>query len=54
MTYEDLLYSVADGIATITFNRPDVLNAVRPETWGELEDAVGQAEAAPPTSGSSC
>ena len=45
MRYEDILYNVADGIATITFNRPDVLNAVRPETWGELEDAVGQAEA---------
>jgi len=45
MRYEDILYNVADGIATITFNRPDVLNAVRPETWSELEDAVGQAEA---------
>jgi enoyl-CoA hydratase len=36
---------VADGIATITFNRPDVLNALRHETWSELQDAVGQAEA---------
>jgi 1,4-dihydroxy-2-naphthoyl-CoA synthase len=43
--YEDILYDVADGIATITFNRPDVLNALRHETWSELQDAVGQAEA---------
>lgn len=35
---EDLLYSVEDGIATITFNRPDVLNAITFEIYGELRD----------------
>ncbi len=30
MAYETLLYDVADGVATITFNRPDAANAMSP------------------------
>ncbi len=30
MSYETLLYDVADGVATITFNRPDAANAMSP------------------------
>ena len=29
---ERMLYTVTDGIATITFNRPQVMNALDPET----------------------
>jgi len=34
----DFLYSVEDGIATITLNRPDVLNAITLEIYAQLRD----------------
>jgi enoyl-CoA hydratase/carnithine racemase len=43
--YETILYEVADRTATITFNRPDVLNAVNLKMEGELRDAYARAEA---------
>jgi enoyl-CoA hydratase/carnithine racemase len=36
--YECLLYDEADGIATITLNRPDKLNAFSPTQIAEIED----------------
>ncbi len=39
MSYETLLYSVADGIATITFNRPEAANAMSPLCAQEFNDA---------------
>ena len=44
MNYETILYEVADRTATITFNRPDRLNAVNLEMTGELRDAYARAE----------
>ncbi|WP_247005508.1 enoyl-CoA hydratase/isomerase family protein [Halorientalis litorea] len=41
--YEDVQYEVADGIATITIDRPDVLNAFRGETLLELNEALRDA-----------
>ena len=44
MTYETILYEVADRIATITFNRPEQLNAVNEQMISELNDAYTRAE----------
>lgn len=43
MTYEDIRYDAAEGIATITIDRPDVYNAFTPATVGELNDAIRRA-----------
>jgi enoyl-CoA hydratase/carnithine racemase len=43
--YETITYEVDDRIATITFNRPDQLNAVSPQMIRELRDAYASAEA---------
>jgi enoyl-CoA hydratase len=40
MAYENILYDKKDGIATITFNRPKVLNALNRKTIEELRDAL--------------
>lgn len=39
-TYEDIIVEKKDHIAIITLNRPDVLNAMRMKTKGELTDAI--------------
>jgi naphthoate synthase len=41
--YEDVRYELADGIAKITIDRPEVRNAFRPETVIELSDAFERA-----------
>lgn len=41
--YEDILYSSEGGIATITINRPNVLNAFRAKTVEELIKALKAA-----------
>ena len=44
MSYETILYEVENRIATITFNRPDRLNAVSELMIKELNDAYARAE----------
>lgn len=41
--FTDILYEVADGMAKITINRPEVRNAFRPQTLFELQDAFALA-----------
>ncbi|MEA2013739.1 MAG: enoyl-CoA hydratase-related protein, partial [Thermodesulfobacteriota bacterium] len=40
MNYNNLLFTVEEGIATITFNRPKAFNAMNSETMSEFKDAV--------------
>jgi len=44
MTYEQILYDVSDGLATITLNRPDKLNAWTPQMEIEIYDAALRAD----------
>jgi len=40
MEFKHLLYSVTDGVAIITLNRPEVYNALNDEITYELQDAL--------------
>ena len=44
MTYETILYAVADGVAEIRLNRPQRLNAVVKQLYDELNRALDAAE----------
>ena len=44
MAFTDILYDKRDGVATITINRPKVLNAFRAETVEEMLEAMRDAE----------
>ena len=41
--YEDIRYEIAEGIAKITIDRPEVRNAFRPETLIEVSEALDRA-----------
>ena len=40
--YEQLLYEVSDGVATLTLNRPEQRNALSPQLLSELVNALGR------------
>ena len=40
--YENILYDVSDGVATVTLNRPDKLNAYTTEMGDEVVDAFAK------------
>ncbi|MGI8552310.1 MAG: enoyl-CoA hydratase/isomerase family protein [Dehalococcoidia bacterium] len=42
--YQVILYERADRVATITMNRPERLNALSPELWGEIDAALAEAD----------
>ncbi|MDH5753064.1 MAG: enoyl-CoA hydratase-related protein, partial [Deltaproteobacteria bacterium] len=41
--FEDIIYKVENGVATITINRPQVYNAFRPQTVDELMEGFHRA-----------
>ena len=45
MAYEQIIYEVADDIATITLNRPEKLNAFTGIMMNEMLDAFDKADA---------
>ena len=47
MTYEKLLFAVADGVATLSLNRPDKLNSFDRQLSDELIDALDRCAADP-------
>jgi enoyl-CoA hydratase/carnithine racemase len=44
VTYEEIRYEVDTGVATITINRPDQLNALTDLTQAEIRHALAQSE----------
>jgi enoyl-CoA hydratase/carnithine racemase len=44
MTYETIRYVVTDGIATVTLNRPEKLNAVNTQMIGELLAVIDEVD----------
>lgn len=44
MGYETIRWEVSEGVATLTLNRPEVLNAITERMLAELADAMKQAE----------
>jgi len=47
LSYQQILYTVEEGVATITLNRPETLNAMTPTLQQECADALRRADADP-------
>ena len=45
MSYQDLLYEVADKVATVTLNRPERMNALSRNLEAEIHRALDEADA---------
>ena len=45
MAYENIIFDVTEGIATITFNRPKALNALNGQLLDELSNALDRIDA---------
>src|SRR5262245_53709687 len=51
MPFSTLLFDVADGVARVTVNRPDKLNALNATVIDELGEAIARIEAEPGVQG---
>jgi enoyl-CoA hydratase len=51
MTFSNLLFDLTDGIALVTVNRPDKLNALNAAVIAELDEAVTRIESDPAVRG---
>jgi 2-(1,2-epoxy-1,2-dihydrophenyl)acetyl-CoA isomerase len=40
LAFETILYDVADGVATVTFNRPEALNATNDQFYREMQGLI--------------
>ncbi|MBX3579477.1 MAG: enoyl-CoA hydratase/isomerase family protein [Rhizobiaceae bacterium] len=40
MAFETILYDVADGVATVTFNRPEAMNATNDQFYREMQGLI--------------
>ncbi|MBP2295696.1 2-(1,2-epoxy-1,2-dihydrophenyl)acetyl-CoA isomerase PaaG [Azospirillum rugosum] len=47
MNYANILFEVADGVATLTLNRPDKLNSFTNEMHAEVRDALARVKGDP-------
>ena len=47
MDYQELIYTVSNHVLTITFNKPDKLNAFGPQIEREFREALQRADADP-------
>jgi len=47
VTYSTILFEVAEGVATLTFNRPDKLNSFTTEMHAEVRDALAKVQTDP-------
>ena len=44
MPYENIIFSIEEGVALIKFNRPKALNAINPDVLAEVNDALDKME----------
>lgn len=47
MSYSSILYQIDGPVAVVTFNRPEVMNAISPDLERELHEALDVADADP-------
>ena len=47
LNYENIIVEKAEGVGTVTLNRPDVLNAISRGMYREIGDALADMEADP-------